>query len=602
LFRIVAADPDCVLDVISSVWGDLDESHPTIRSRWKAISYLKVGNYLDIPMPIATIVSAIALVLSIAALVWVFLALRKRETTTREAFAFRAMTAYLAFCVSIAGSVTGAESTFHWIVRTIRGLPKESASPRPLENLILLGLAIVPAWLIYSFYKNWVGAISVDEQRRTENNQKLAIVRDATDEANRMVHGGKREIQKKSTGRPAYTPPEIPVDTLAWRLQALDLITLRHPAYHFNIDRDWHPEGQCWIGDFPQQRQRVAILCSHQEPTGEELEAFVAYVRRASGKQFTADDLVLWAAIQEGRIEGSAVAGGFLIRKHSEETLLDELVDFTFYFNHLRSRVEQQTLADSDKTLAQVYAPSRCTSEKDQQTHPNVEEYLRRWAEEPGQRQLALFGEYGQGKSTTVLMFAHHLVTDSARRPTRVPILIELRGKSPRNSSPEELLAGWAYQYDRVVPKAVLKLIIAGRALVILEGFDEMALAGDVYARYEHFRTLWRFCYPKSKILFTGRPNYFFDDTELRESLGIERRTATGPYCESLRLEQFNLKQVASVLGVYPANVRNDIILLASSSPKFYELVLGARCSMSSQSFGSAEAFRATEPTLTRRR
>jgi hypothetical protein len=70
-----------------------------------------------------------------------------------------------------------------------------------------------------------------------------------------------------------------------------------------------------------------------------------------------------------------------------------------------------------------------------------------------------------------------------------------------------------------------------------------------------------------------GRPNYFFDDTELRESLGIDRRTATGSYCESLRLEQFNLQQVASVLGVYPEKVRNDIVLLANSSPKFYELI-----------------------------
>jgi hypothetical protein len=30
---------------------------------------------------------------------------------------------------------------------------------------------------------------------------------------------------------------------------------------------------------------------------------------------------------------------------------------------------------------------------------------------------------------------------------------------------------------------------------------------------------------------------------------------------------------VASVLGVYPEKVRNDIVLLANSSPKFYELV-----------------------------
>ena len=344
-------------------------------------------------MSIANIISAVALVLSIGAIIWLVRALKHRDVMTREAFAFRGMAAYLAFCVSVAGSVTGEESTLHWIVRTLRGLPKEPSSPKPLENLILLVLATVPAFLIYSFYKNWAGAISVDEHRRNENNLKTGMVRDAADEVGRLLHGGRREIQRKAAGRPAFAPPDIPVDTLTWRLQALDLITLRHPAYSFDVDRDWHPEGQCWIGELPQQTQAVAILCSHDEPTGKELEAFVAYVQRAVGKDVKPPDLALWALIQEGTVNGSAVVAGFTISKQSEETLLDGLVDFTYYFNYLRGRVEQQKLADSSKTLADVYSPSRCITDRDQQSHANVEEYLQGWAEEPGQRQLALLGE-----------------------------------------------------------------------------------------------------------------------------------------------------------------------------------------------------------------
>jgi hypothetical protein len=159
-------------------------------------------------MPIPTMISAVALVLSIAALIWVFLALRNREAMTREGFAFRAMAAYLAFCTSIVGSVTGKESTIHWIVRTVRGLPEAPSNSHPLENLILLGLAIAPGLLIYSFYKNWGGAISVNEERRKENKQKPVILRDAADEATRLLHGGKREIQKRAAQRPAYAPPD----------------------------------------------------------------------------------------------------------------------------------------------------------------------------------------------------------------------------------------------------------------------------------------------------------------------------------------------------------------------------------------------------------
>jgi hypothetical protein len=126
----------------------------------------------------------------------------------------------------------------------------------------------------------------------------------------------------------------------------------------------------------------------------------------------------------------------------------------------------------------------------------------------------------------------------------------------------------WARPYE-INPNAVMKLLIAGRVLLILEGFDEMALLGDAAARMEHFTTLWKFCYPQAKVLFTGRPNYFLDDTELKRALDISSGSTLGPYCEALYLEPFSLDQIQIALRELPVNIQAEILKVATINPKF---------------------------------
>jgi hypothetical protein len=169
-------------------------------------------------------------------------------------------------------------------------------------------------------------------------------------------------------------------------------------------------------------------------------------------------------------------------------------------------------------------------------------------------------------------MVAFRIVDSSAQQPLRVPIIIELRGKSPRNMTPEDLLATWAKDFG-IDPRSVMKLIVAGRIFLILEGFDEMALVGDSEARLNHFRTLWRFAYPKAKLMITGRPNFFLDDSELRADLRISRPTAAGPYCEAFYLDPFDLPRIREALRACPERARNEIVALARSNTGFHEIV-----------------------------
>ena len=187
---------------------------------------------------------------------------------------------------------------------------------------------------------------------------------------------------------------------------------------------------------------------------------------------------------------------------------LNSLIDFKDYFNDIKRRASIAHLPDSDLTLCDVYVPSLFLSQNNEKQKSNIEEYLYTWLREPGQRQIALLGEYGQGKSTATLMWAYHLINENSNLHNRIPILIELRGTSPRNLTPLQFLGAWAAQYN-INPQSLLRLLIAGRLVLVFEGFDEMALVGDVEMRLKHFRTLWQFSYPKAKILITGSTELF---------------------------------------------------------------------------------------------
>jgi hypothetical protein len=209
----------------------------------------------------------------------------------------------------------------------------------------------------------------------------------------------------------------------------------------------------------------------------------------------------------------------------TQDGFLDNLVNFTDYKNEIRKRVIVSTLPESELTLNQVYTPSEFLQEdlsKEVKSSNYVENYLKEWLQESSRKQIALLGGYGQGKSSTALMLSYQLLFENLQISTRIPILIELRGMSPRNLTPLALLGAWASRY-RIEPQALMRLLIAGRLLLIFEGFDEMALIGNMEARRKHFETLWKFCYPQNKILITGRPNFFLDDQEMKKALGIDK-------------------------------------------------------------------------------
>ncbi|VFM95773.1 MAG: hypothetical protein BECKG1743D_GA0114223_100993 [Candidatus Kentron sp. G] len=469
-----------------------------------------------------------------------------------------------------------------------------------ISTLMLAGLF----FLYYRVHRNWRGAggaISREQyEREGERQEPPSIAADMVTRA--------RALREPDLIKPygSESDERLPLlegarDSRVWHEKARHLWLLGQRNYLFGEAFD--EVRRCWFGQEKNTGALVVLACHRgEEEARAAIPAILAYldeVRRAprdasgaplsdqscfpfcqplAGEAGGEQKIEFIFALQEGDRDHTETVDGIDYRYISESRLLDDLVDFTDYFQDIRYRVERERLPDSDLTLQDTYTPSHYRlSMSGEPSIDDLEVFIHDWLTEKGLRQLALLGEYGQGKTSAALLLSHRLIqryrTDKvAMRGTRIPVLLELRGKGPRSLTPAELLATWAHPYG-IDTRALLQLLIAGRVLLILEGFDEMDLTGDTEARLGHFRTLWQLSYPKTKILITGRPNFFLDDAERKSALGIQRPSVERPYCQSVRLAPFNREQIAKSLRATDAWIRAEILDLAKPHGRFYEIV-----------------------------
>ena len=114
-----------------------------------------------------------------------------------------------------------------------------------------------------------------------------------------------------------------------------------------------------------------------------------------------------------------------------------------------------------------------------------------RWVEGGGPRLLVVVGDDGGGKSSFVRRVAYELALRAATDPDAVvPVLVDLRAATP--STVLELVVqhlraaiGWHGN-----PDAIAYLLAAGRVVLLLDGFDEMAAASYAAGAEEQLRLL----------------------------------------------------------------------------------------------------------------
>jgi len=516
---------------------------------------------------------AIQFVLILSGLAYIaYLKLFKRYT--RERFAFTSMTLMVSTVLVVIGQIYSSQGYISALLRTSHLVMDTKVSTYQTDwkdHLLTIFLMTLLANYLLKLYKHWDGPISVETKEKLRFNQPTPMMEEAYRQLVNIFSGKKLEayVAAENIGNHNVFSSNDQ-NKLPWHVNVCELLTLSSDQYILDLD-GYYPKESCFLGSYGHRlKLPVAVLCSTDYPKDSKIREFLAFAKKSHKDIY---EYIIAVKNLTGKQEVFEYNGTQVIIRNEAE-MLDSLINFESYFRVIGERFNESPVTEGGlHSLADIYVKLKGKNIAGEEVG-FLENYILEWAvQQNEQKHIALLGEYGCGKSVLSLKVACEMI-QQVQNGGRVPILIELRGKSPRTLSVSEILATWSQEYH-ISAAALMKLHKSGWLVLIFEGFDEMDMVGDRDMRQDHFQRLWEFATPKAKIIITGRPNFFWDDRELRENLGIEKISEELPYCEAMYLEKFDMPMIARAMRKIDPQTREQVleILEQSGSGNFYDLV-----------------------------
>ena len=146
---------------------------------------------------------------------------------------------------------------------------------------------------------------------------------------------------------------------------------------------------------------------------------------------------------------------------------------------------------------------------------PSLDAYVDSWLAERGRVHLSLLGNFGAGKTWFCRHYARRMLQryfqNSSRE--RFPLVITLRSFIKSMTAQQMINDIFLEQYKLPFVRSgydtFMTLSKRGKMLLILDGFDEMALQADDRTVAAHFRELASLATDNAKVILTGRTEYF---------------------------------------------------------------------------------------------
>jgi hypothetical protein len=536
-------------------------------------------------------VSTLVLLVGFIGLIAYVFYLRFRMAVSKARFALAALAAMVS-CVFALMTVLSGPIPIQIFNATILGLnrilgtaftPVATGEGGWLEAGLAFIATLFALSLIYRFsigtIRSWEGPITVNVNELAKREYDNNIIMLALAELKTILRAGTDPIASDVAVNWEQRQSEAP-PAPQWPMLARSLFETAFSEMSFG-ESSWRDRAQAWIGQLhlsqPNQEDAVPIVVFvfGEIPSPDSIRSRI--------QQFEADGATvsgskLFAVFSEENTDFPETIDlpGWKVEVWSRNSLLRKGLNLTSYARDLIRRFDSDPLGGTTATLKNTFVEAH-VMKAGSTTRVALRQVLLEWVVDSRRRHLAFTGEYGQGKSTAMLEFCsrwakRYLSSDADAE--RVPLLIELRGQSPGETDPLAFLSAWAGRYG-LPPKQLFNLIKAGDAILIFEGFDELRNAGRAYDRHEHFNALWRFAYPGTKLVFTGRPNFFLDEKEKNRTLRADllKGAAGNAYTEVWGLDRLTEHEIRQVLNGFDPSLAVSIMEAARAHPSFLDII-----------------------------
>lgn len=272
--------------------------------------------------------------------------------------------------------------------------------------------------------------------------------------------------------------------------------------------------------------------------------------------------------------KGAAKKAGVRLLTYAEK--MASLIDFTRYLKELVSKFEDRDPArPSEPALGKYYvdlSAVRFTKDSEEKIKV-IDTYVDKWlGNNDTQQHLAIFGEYGAGKSTFCQKLAHDLAASFLKDPnsSRIPILLNLREFIGKLDIEAYITSFLDRECKVTNPKIDLFRAMndAGIFLLIFDGLDEMAVKVDADTLESNLMEIDKLAAsPNGKVILTSRPEYFVSAKEEREAVSpaINPLASRKAKYDPIKILPWDEKQVENFL-----RKRVPLVEGADESWKYY--------------------------------
>lgn len=450
------------------------------------------------------------------------------------------------------------------------------------DKVIVLIMTLAFIGLTMYFYKNWPSQSNIEARNIRIGKGRIGIIEGT--KINIQIIKGDIEIE-------LYQPEQeedfeifqnIDDSKLPFHIQVGRLLMLSDNQYNIDLGsfetsnirlptdslvdfgKDWYNDLNCFYSSYGDKR--CIIYCGLKNPDDVEINKIEEFALSEKNVSF----ILIVTEREVGNELNIKNVGDVKVKYQTKNYLIQNLINFDPFFRYLSKYFYETQLPNSKLCLGNIYTP--LSAQKGvlnddsveiewKDSIVNVEKHVLNWIKNEGYRNehLAILGEYGQGKSVFSVKLCLEIL-NCKEEYNRIPIIIELRGLSPRNMNLLNLLSHFGNQHG-ISASSLFQLHLEGKLLIILEAFDEMDLVGDTEILMLHFQQLWQFARtPKSKIIITGRPNLFIDNKKRRRALGVSKKRNYLPYTRAIHLKPMSELQIKDLLREVEESTSKQII------------------------------------------